>query len=62
MSVTLTFSTGRVVTREDAADTHYNGAVLKLVTKDGKELFAYDAADVVSVTINGKKIDWPPRP
>ena len=38
MSVTVEFSTGRVVTRDDAADTQYDGATLKLVTKDGKDL------------------------
>jgi hypothetical protein len=61
MPVTIVFSTGRVAEFSTATDTHYRGGTLRVLSADGKAIAAFDAEGVTSVTINGKKIEWPPR-
>jgi len=60
MPVTIVFATGRTADYPAAADTHYRGGILKVLSADGKELAALDADAVTSVKINGKEIEWPP--
>jgi hypothetical protein len=52
-------STATIGLGPNAKDTHDDDAILKVLSCDGKEMFAFDASEVVSVRINGKEIRLP---